>query len=220
MAMNRKKKRSPLKGQLIRGPRGCCGVIKLSDGQPCGSPKKDGYDTCAKHIEMMEAKCAKVRVEKFLAADYPLQTIQDGIDMLAETINLVRQGIIDPKTGATLAAMMDKWIKLQQVREKYDLTRIAVREITREKAAEYARLLSPEEAKRIIQERNAMLHVERKQQEETITVEPEAAKLSADQQIKRLEKVIKQEKEDLGKVCDIEKILEGEINETIYNEGN
>lgn len=175
-----RKKKGPPKGFMSRTPEECCGIIKLSDGKPCGSPRKAGLNVCALHVGLAHQKNELQRVEAFLAQDYPLKTIEDGIDMLAETINLVRQGIIETKVGSTIAAMMDKWIKIQQLNEKYSVDKIAARVITREKAAEFARRLTTEEAYRILQERDAMLHIGRQQSlEEAEEEAPEVIEIAA-----------------------------------------
>ena len=212
----RRKKGNP-KGVKIRGAEGECGVISERTGKPCEAPKILGQETCRHHKAFAEMKRNQKAVKTFLEEERKIETLDDCATLLAECINHVRLGVMPTDTGRSIAQMMDKLIKVKVFALKYDPKQIAARVVTREMAAKYAQEMSIEDAKRIVQERNSLLYLDRKQKEEVPIIKvgtPEAASAvkKATDSLNRLEKTVESEMDALREVCDIDTLMNEELD--------
>ena len=216
VAKNHKGRKNPQKGVLNRGPEKWCGIIKVSDGKPCQSPKKAGLDVCAQHIGHSRDK--PLELEAFLPGqkyelppDMPLNNMEDAIKILGHCINWTHQGKLPTNIANTMTKAIDTFAKLIIAKEKYSPDKIANRVITRERAMEIARNLSAEDAKRIIQERTAQLVVREVQEAELMpkgeNADSQALISRAEKDLKALEAAVEREKKELELVCDVEEIL-------------
>ena len=168
-----------------------------------------GKDTCFKHQHLAQVKRNQDIVNNFVTEERKMETLDECALFFTECINLVRAGIMPTDTGRALAAMMDKLIKIKVFTLKFDPKQIATRTVTREMAAKYAQSLSLDEAKRIVEERQSILHLERKIHEEQATdaivlktPEGKEATTRAERNIAQLGRVIEREMDVLRDVVD------------------
>lgn len=216
MVASNDKRKKQAKGVLNRPPETWCGIIKPSDGKPCRSGKVEGKDTCAQHEGYSRDK--PLALEAFLPGqkyelppDMPLRNMDDAMIMLAQCINWVHQGKLPVSIGNAMGKLIDIYSKLAIAKEKYSPDKIAMREITRAKALEYARNLTDEDCKRIIQERTS-LGVVREIQIEDAKPKPQTEGgqellANAEKNLAAMERLVEQQKEELQEICDVEAII-------------
>ena len=98
----------------------------LADGRQCGSWAMEGATKCFSHNEAtQEQKAIAVRkggATRQAVIDTPLQQITintpaDIVKLLAQTINEVRDGTLDPRIANTIAYIAGHLIKAYEVSE-------------------------------------------------------------------------------------------------------
>lgn len=139
-----------------------CGMIK-EDGTPCRIARmNNGSGRCVRHQGWSEQK--PMKVEAFLPGqqydlppDMELNSIDDLVGMLSHTLNWVRQGKLPVKIGNAVAILSRELSRLLIAQEKLSPNKQAQRVFSREAAMKMAREMTPEQARDIIQQRNARL---------------------------------------------------------------
>ncbi|MBS1586960.1 MAG: hypothetical protein JSS82_15600 [Bacteroidetes bacterium] len=159
-----KQKPGPKKGAYSTDPSKWCGFIK-EDGSPCRTLKQNGLERCANH----KAYNTQIRPtdgndEAFLPGqsyelppEMPLNTIDDMLLMLADTLNRVRVGLLPTKIATGVSSLSRELVKLLIAKEKLSPEKQALRTFSRERAAQMAREMTSEQAQEIVRARNASL---------------------------------------------------------------
>lgn len=92
-----------------------------------------------------------------LPPELPLNSINDMILMLSDTLNRVRVGLLPVKIGNAVAILSKELSRLIITQEKLDPKQVGMRAFSKELAIQRARSMTPDEAAKIIAERNARL---------------------------------------------------------------